>query len=144
MLDLCVGGGCVGRDGEDDLGYQVTLTELGRERAAEELRGLERSLPALGAHDEPCSEREHDRGEVGRGVGVGEAPTDRASVANLEVADLGGAVGDRRQRCSLHLGRVGELVPGGERSDAKLVPLQSYAAEIETPDVDEDARPDDS
>ena len=40
-------------------------------------------------------EREHDRGIVGRRIRVREAATERAAVANLRIANVAGAFGDR-------------------------------------------------
>jgi hypothetical protein len=98
MLDFYVRGSCSGREREDDLGDQLSLVDRCRERPEEELRGFDRPLADSRAHDELRTECEHDRGQVGRGIGVGEAPTDRAAVADLEVADLGGALGDCGER----------------------------------------------
>ena len=103
-----------------------------------------RPLAARRAHDELGPEREHDRGEIGCGIGVGEAPADRAAVANLQVTDLGRTVRDCGERLSAQVARAGELVPRRERADASLVPVHAYAVKLEAADVHEHARSDDA
>ena len=63
--------------------------------------GIVRS-PSGPVRDELRVEREHDRAEVGSRIGVGDGAADRASVANLRVADELGRLRDQAQRARQH------------------------------------------
>ena len=57
-------------------------------------RGLHRAPAVRPLHVDLGVERQHHRGVVGRWIGVGEAAAERAAVAHLRIADLGGRLGD--------------------------------------------------
>ena len=82
----------VGRyeDGRDDLaGLQRR-----REQVQEEVSGRDLALALGPAGDDRGAEGDEDRGEVGRGIRVGDRAADRPAVADLQVADLGGGLGE--------------------------------------------------
>ena len=124
------------------LGDQLALGERRHERPERELGRVDRALAGLRAHREPRSERDRHGGHVRRRVGVREPAADRAEVAHLEVADAGGAIGERskgRPRAASL-----ELVPRGHRADHELAVTLLDPAQAERADVDDDRRPRDA
>ena len=79
---------------------------------------LARAVRALG--DVGRAERQRRRRQVGRRVGVGDRPADRAPVAHLRVADVAGRVGEQRDVLGEHVGLLDVHVPG-ERADGDVV-----------------------
>jgi hypothetical protein len=67
-----------------------------RERSEEEVRGRDRALAALPAHEQAPVERRHRRRELRGRVRVGEAAADRAARANRGVRDVAGRLGHQR------------------------------------------------
>ena len=125
---------------DDELRDQLLLPERGREGAEDELPRAERSLTVGRAQAQLCSEGENDRGHVGSRVGVGEASAERSSVSHLEVADSGGALGDRSQRRPSQLRCAREVVPGRERAESKLAVAGLDSPKLEAPDIHEKRR----
>ncbi len=67
-------------------------------RADEELGRRDRAGAARAGDLELGVERERDRRQLRRGVGVGDRATDRAPVADLEVTDERDGLGEQRHR----------------------------------------------
>ena len=80
-----------------DLGQQLAGFQRALEQAPEEVRGRDLPDPGRSAGDEHRVQRQHDRGQVGGRVRVGQRPADRAAVPDLRIADLAGRVGEQRQ-----------------------------------------------
>ena len=61
-------------------------------KPGEEVVGRDLALAPAGRGDERGAEREHDGGQIGCRVAVGDRAADRAAVAHLRIADLAGGV----------------------------------------------------
>ena len=143
MLEGLVGGARAGRaQRHGDLGQELPGPQRRQEGAEEELVGRHLPLIMGRAPVEDRIEREHDRGQVRGGIGMGEAAAHRAAVPDLEVADALCAVDERGERRSPQFLRLCEIAPGRERSDPEVSVALRYSAELELADVDEQPRPD--
>ena len=101
--------------------------------------GIVRS-PSGPARDELGVEREENRAEVARGVGVRDRAADRAAMAHLGVADVRGDLWDHGAVPGEH-GVAHELGVPGERADRDPVAVLPHVAEVVEPaDVDEHRR----
>ena len=126
---------------DPNLGQHFLPLERSVERAGEELRRRDGSLPSCSSHDEVGVERQQDRGEIGGRVPVRNRAADRAAMTNLRVADQRGRVGDQRAMRSEH--RVAdERRVARERADRNPVTLLADVAQVvQAADVDEQRRP---
>ena len=85
-------------------------------------------------------EGEHDRGQVGRRVAVGDGAADRAPVPHLRVADLAGGVGQDRHLGAEQVARL-EVAVAGEGADGDVVAGVADVGQVVQPaDVDEHRR----
>ena len=110
-----------GWGGKPDLGQNLRRREGGREIAPVELLRCQRPTALGTAHGDACVQADGDGGQLGGRVGVSEAPADRPSVSDLEVANPGHRVGQERnlardERALLH----GPLPRHRANSDAIL------------------------
>ena len=92
------------------------------------------------ADDQRRVQGQDHRGQVGRGVAVGQRAADRAAVPDLRVADLAGGVREQRQLAGQHVGG-GDVVVAGERADREVAAVVADVAELAEPaDVDQGLR----
>jgi hypothetical protein len=122
---------------QPDLGEQFVRCQPRLEQALEEVGG--RDLPGAGraaGHQHPA-QRQHHRGQVGRGVAVDQRPTDRAPVPHLGIAHLASRVGQQRHRRDEQLGML-DVVMAGQRADRDVPVLGPDVAQLmQRAEVDE-------
>ena len=85
-----------GHTGKWTAGEDLVLADRGGPGADEELGGRDAAGPAAPGDLELGVERQRDRRELGRGVGVRDRPADGAAVADLEVTDQRDGLGEQR------------------------------------------------
>ena len=86
----------------------------------EEVGGGDGALPPGPRATKVASSASSAAGQVGRGVAVRDRPAERAAVADLVVADLGGDGAEHAALRAEHVARL-EVAVAGERADREVV-----------------------
>jgi hypothetical protein len=114
--------------------------EGGRVHALEEIVDADASGAVGAVGDERRVRGEHRAGKIRRGIRVRDVSADRPTIANLNVADLVGRLGDDR-RLLLHRLGPGDVGVRRERADRhRLAVALDSAHGVDVTDVDEVVR----
>jgi hypothetical protein len=96
-----------------DLDQDLVGRERGAQQPGEEVLGLDPARAAPAARVHARAQRQHHRGQLGRGVGVGHAAAHGAAVADLHVRDAGQGLVEQRRALGHQRALLGRALARG-------------------------------